>query len=129
MRLVGLVMKRRSTILVLLSIVAVIALVVYLIMRPRTIESFDSPDGRFQLVIRDIDPNPYQVTAEFSVRHRGDWSGLPGKPCEVYTDSCDPNLEPPVWSGHDVRIGSLRAEFGDGQQNWTQTSPATLPAH
>ena len=128
-------MKRRKAKFAVLAAV-VIVLLVYLIRRPRTIASFDSPDGRWQLVVSDIDPNPYQVTAEFAVRRRGAWSQLPGEPCQVYNDSSDPFLGTPEWSDHGVRImsdrgtrvGALEAEFGEGRQIWNQAPPTTVPA-
>jgi hypothetical protein len=121
-------MKRRWFMIVGLLFAAMIALLVYMVERPRTIASFDSPDGRWQLVVRDVDSSSYQVTAEFSVQRHGSWSRLPGEPCQVYNDSCDPTLGRPVWTDHSVRIGGLQAEFGDGKQFWSRAPAATSPA-
>src|SRR5436190_21743281 len=100
-------MKRRTFISLVLFIVAAIALVVYPYNRPRTIQSFESPDGRWELIVRDIDSGQYQVMAEFSIRRKGAWSDLPGQPIQMYCDSADPNLARPVWTNHDVHIGML----------------------
>ena len=116
--------SRRFNLLVRTSVsaIAVLLFPCYLYGRATTIESFASPDGRWRLVVRDVDPNPYQVTATFTVTHAMTTRALPGEPFRMYCDSVEPIIGPVTWSHDEVRIDKLRlvCRFGAGGQSWTR---------
>ena len=116
------IMNRRS--LLILATVSGFALAAWLAYhlatRPQVIVSFTSPDGQWRLVVRDVDPNPYQVTATYTIE---DASGraVAGEPLVLYHDSMEPTFnKPPTWTPGSVRINTLVARFDANGQTWSR---------
>jgi hypothetical protein len=117
-------MRRRTLlILVLMAGAALGAAVItyHLATRPRIIASYASPDGRWRLVVRDVDPNPYQLTTTYTIEDATSHRAVPGRPFISKDDSAEPNLsKPPTWASGSVRINGLVGRFDVNGQTWSR---------